>query len=57
MTVRVMIDESSCDECMDCIESCPAGCLSLYSYEGDDCWICESCVDICEYDAIRVEKL
>lgn len=57
MTVRVLIDESSCDECMDCIESCPAGCLSLYSYEGDDCWICESCIDICEYDAIRVEKL
>lgn len=48
-----------CSQCLDCIEYCPGGALSVIEgvmyHSQNNCTCCENCMDICDSKAIKVE--
>ena len=56
--VEIYLDDETCIECGNCIDSCPVDAISD-DFEIDDeaCTRCNSCIEVCPVDAIsRVKK-
>lgn len=47
-----------CSQCFECINTCPGKALSIvegvFVYSEDACYLCETCMDVCDSQAIRV---
>ena len=55
MTVR--INDKKCDFCLDCVTACPSGALTYdkcFEHNASECWNCESCMDVCQNDSIKI---
>lgn len=57
---RVIVDESKCEGCGECVDTCPAEVLEMQNDKAmvineDECLECESCVEVCEPGAITLE--
>ena len=61
MIYRATINEDKCILCGECIELCPSTALNFYHdkivHIPYECTHCETCIDICEYNAIKIETL
>ena len=48
-----------CSQCMECIENCPGAALSytegVFLFAENNCTVCESCMMICDSNAIEVK--
>ena len=55
-TVRV--DSDRCDYCLECVNSCPSGALTLdksvFYHNSTKCHYCETCHDVCDHRAITI---
>ena len=58
LTVR--IDDSKCDYCMECVNTCPNDALTydpqvkVFMHDAYSCAYCEVCMDVCEKEAIKI---
>ena len=58
LTVR--IDDSKCDYCLECVNTCPNGALTydgdvkVFMHDAYSCAYCEVCMDVCEPEAIKI---
>lgn len=55
----VKIDESKCDFCMECVNTCPTGALTYpdkvcFAHNSYECSFCEVCMDVCPNKAIKI---
>ncbi len=58
----IVIDEKKCKVCGECVKICPN---EIYKLEGDrvvvgntvDCSNCQSCISVCEPQAITVSEV
>ena len=62
MPYRVTVDPEKCNGCEECSETCTTGVFEMRNGRSlpvheKDCVGCESCVGICEGQAIRVNEL
>ncbi|HZK18093.1 MAG TPA: 4Fe-4S dicluster domain-containing protein [Clostridia bacterium] len=60
----VTIDSEKCEGCGECWENCPVDIISegedgkaVVDGDLDDCLGCETCVAVCENDAVMVEEM
>jgi len=60
----VTIDESTCEGCGECVDSCPASILSLNGDKKaevtgslDECLGCESCVSVCSTGSVTLREV
>ncbi len=58
MGVNVVIDADKCDECYECVITCPTNALRVFGggfqHNGSACQFCEVCMDVCPECAIRI---
>ena len=51
----------ACNLCGDCVDSCPPNALTIINdtlhYDSELCQYCETCSDVCEECAIRIEMI
>ena len=56
--ITVRIDDSKCKRCYECIKSCSTGALSLeqviFIHNAYECAYCETCMDVCPEEAIKI---
>lgn len=55
MTVR--IDDTKCDYCLECVNTCPSGALTYdkcFEHNSSECMNCEVCMDVCEVNALTI---
>jgi NAD-dependent dihydropyrimidine dehydrogenase PreA subunit len=58
----IVIDEKKCKVCGECVKICP---VEIYKLEGDrlvvgnsaDCSNCQSCISVCENEAITITEI
>jgi NAD-dependent dihydropyrimidine dehydrogenase PreA subunit len=58
----IVIDEKKCKVCGECVKICP---VEIYKLEGDrlvvgnsaDCSNCQSCISVCESEAITITEI
>lgn len=58
----ITIDHDKCDGCGECVDCCPAQCLSLVDGkcvfdESGECLGCETCVTICPNGAPSLSEV
>ncbi len=50
------IDKDECTGCEECVEACPAECITMKDaiaiIDGGECTECSACVDTCPAEAI-----
>lgn len=55
----VSFDMRKCTSCNECIRACPTGALDRFeaglTHDSLNCSWCESCMDVCDNNAIKVE--
>ncbi|MFC1949325.1 FAD-binding protein [Chloroflexota bacterium] len=54
----IRIDLDKCAGCGSCITACPTGVIEIVDDKAqinEGCILCSACVDVCEYDAIKIE--
>ncbi len=57
--VSIRINDKRCDYCLDCTNVCPSGALTYdkcFEHDTNECWNCESCMDVCEKEAIKIHR-
>ena len=56
--VKLEIDYSKCDKCLECVDICAPEALTFedeeFIFKAEECTYCEICLDICEKEAIRL---
>ena len=56
--VTVRIDDRKCTRCYTCVDECSTGALSLegviFCHNAYECSYCESCMMVCQNDAIKI---
>jgi len=58
----IAIDETKCKVCGECVKICP---VEIYKQEGDrivightdECSNCQSCISVCESQAITITEI
>jgi NAD-dependent dihydropyrimidine dehydrogenase PreA subunit len=58
----IVIDETKCNACGECVKICP---VEIYRLEGDrvvvgnsdECSGCQSCISVCEAQAIVISEI
>ena len=58
----IIVDETKCKACGECVKNCPG---EIYRIEGghavvgnaNDCSGCQSCVSVCEAQAITISEV
>ena len=56
----VRIDDSKCDYCMECVNTCPNGALTydnsvkVFMHNAYECSFDEYCMDVCPNNAIEI---
>ena len=59
----VRIDDSKCDYCMECVNTCPNkaltydGDVKVFMHDAYSCAYCEYCMDVCQYDALTILEM
>jgi len=58
----VTVDESKCDGCGECVETCPVDIFTIVDgksvvEDSSECLGCESCVAVCPQEAITVQEM
>lgn len=59
----VKIDDSKCDYCMECVNTCPNGALTyerdvkVFMHNAYECSYCEVCMDVCDQEAIKILEM
>jgi ferredoxin len=61
MTELPLLDETRCTGCVDCVVSCPTGCLEMgaalpWLPRPLDCISCGACVLVCPAEALRLAE-
>ncbi|WP_417908860.1 4Fe-4S binding protein [Candidatus Electronema sp. PJ] len=59
--LEIKIDRKKCNNCLECIEVCPAGVLELvdgrpFHIYTEHCKECGTCLNMCPEDAISIVK-
>ena len=57
--VLVSVDDTRCDYCLECTVVCLSGALTYdhcFEHDSEECWYCESCMDCCPNDAIKIRR-
>ena len=58
--LSVRNDDSKCDYCMECVNTCPNDALTydsqvkVFMHDAYSCAYCEVCMDVCEKEAIKI---
>ena len=59
----VRIDDSKCDYCMECVNTCPNKALTydsqvkVFMHNAYECSYCEVCMDVCDQEAIKILEM